>query len=339
MTEGKNFMNKLISVIVPNYNGASTIGKCLEAAFASDYDNFEVIVVDDGSADNSLEIIKKFPCKLIRIDKHSGASKARNIGAQNSNGGVLFFIDADCILQENAIALAKKTLSQNENAIIGGTYTPIPYDNNFFSIFQSIFINYSETKKKNPDYIATHAMVIDSGIFNKVGGFSEDFLPILEDVEFSHRLRSAGYKLVMNPEILVQHIFNFTLIKSLRNAFRKSMYWTVYSLKNRDLLADSGTASFELKTNVVSILLNTILLMLFSYYNNTGFLVPVPLIFAINLLINKGLLISFHNSKGFSFFIFAAIYYTLGYPLAVGAGAFSGVLRYIRTYKITRRSI
>ena len=56
----KNFMNKRISVIIPNYNGSSTIGRCLEAAFSSEYDNFEVIVTDDCSADNSAAIIKNF---------------------------------------------------------------------------------------------------------------------------------------------------------------------------------------------------------------------------------------------------------------------------------------
>ena len=88
----KNFMNKRISVIIPNYNGSSTIGRCLEAAFSSEYDNFEVIVTDDYSTDNSVEIIKKFPCKFISLDKRSGASRARNAAAENSSGEVLFLL-------------------------------------------------------------------------------------------------------------------------------------------------------------------------------------------------------------------------------------------------------
>lgn len=81
-------MNKLISVIIPNYNGSSTIGKCLESAFSSKYDNFEVLAVDDCSTDNSVEIIKSFPCRLIALDKNSGASKARNTGAYKSSGEI-----------------------------------------------------------------------------------------------------------------------------------------------------------------------------------------------------------------------------------------------------------
>ena len=333
MTEKKSFMNKRISVIIPNYNGSSTIGRCLEAAFSSEYDNFEVIVTDDCSTDNSAEIIKKFPCKFIFLDKHSGASRARNTGAKNSGGEILFFIDADCLLQKNTLASVNKAFLISENAIIGGTYTAIPYDKDFFSTFQSIFINYSETKKEPPDYIPTHAMVIARDIFMKSGGFKENFLPILEDVEFSHRLRKMGYKLTMNSEILVRHIFDFTLIKSMKNAFRKSLYWTIYSLKNKDLLADSGTASYELKINVATLFLNALLSMLFFYFKNTAFLISIFLICAVNLSVSKGLIKAFYKAKGLSFVIATTLYYTLIYPLPVGAGAFSGILKYIRDNK------
>ncbi len=182
-----------ISVIIPNHNGSATIAKCLEAALASRYPKFEVVVVDDCSGDNSVEIINQFPCKLIRLDKPSGASKARNIGALNSHGDILFFTDADCLLRKDTLSLVARTFSEGApDSIIGGTYTPVPYDRSFFSVFQSTFIHYSETKKpKAPDYIATHAMAVDAVVFKKMGGFSEDFFPILEDVELSHRLRRS----------------------------------------------------------------------------------------------------------------------------------------------------
>lgn len=334
MTGKKNFMNKRISVIIPNYNGSSTIGRCLEAAFSSEYDNFEVIVADDCSTDNSAEIIKKFPCKLISLDKHSGASKARNTGAKNTSGEILFFIDADCLLQKNTLASVNKAFLTGEDAIIGGTYTVIPYDDSFFSTFQSILINYSETKKEPPDYIPTHAMVIARDIFIKRGGFQENFLPLLEDVEFSHRLRKMGCKLIMNSGILVRHIFNFTLIKSLKNAFRKSMYWTIYSLKNKDLLTDSGTASIELKFNVASFFLSIFLLLLFFL---AGDGIPIILIFvlqAINIrIVNRKLVKAFLGAKGLLFAFGSCLYYTILYPLPVGAGAFSGIVKYIRNYK------
>jgi glycosyltransferase involved in cell wall biosynthesis len=322
-------MDCFVSVIIPNYNGGTTLRKCLEAAFSSRHSKFEVIVVDDCSTDNSLEIIKRFPCKLVRLDRRSGASRARNTGAAHSSGKILFFTDVDCVLQEDTLAEAVKSLAEHENAVIGGTYTKIPFDDGFFSTFQSIFVHYFETKKREPDYIATHAMVIERELFTKSGGFQEDFLPILEDVEFSHRLRRSGCRLIMNPHIVVRHIFNFTLMRSLRNGFRKSLFWTQYSMRNRDVFSDSGTASRELKINVASFLAGA-LTLLFLLFFGKGFLFSLLLfIFILNLWSNRGLINAFYRGKGFPFTLGAVMYYTMLYPLAVGSGALAGTTRYV----------
>jgi glycosyltransferase involved in cell wall biosynthesis len=327
-----------ISIVISNYNKAATIGKCLEAAFSSRYENFEVIVVDDNSVDNSIEIIKKFPCKLICLEKHAGASRARNIGAFSSNGDIIFFTDADCLLKKDTLSIVNRALSKTgPDVIIGGTYTKMPYDKGFFSLFQSVFINYSETKKvENPDYITTHAMIIHAQIFRKSKGFLEDFLPILEDVKFSHRLRRESYKLVMDPEIQVQHIFNFSLFASLRNAIKKSMYWTMYSLKNRDLFTDSGTASKELKTNVVSYFLSLLFLTLWIMSQKPSFLFPLPLIFIFNSFVSRGLLKAFYDTKGGLFTGLASIYYTMLYPLPIGMGVIAGMMKYFFSHRLTQ---
>ncbi len=324
-------MTDFISIIIPNYNGSATIGKCLEAALASSYRDFEVIVVDDCSEDDSIEVIKGFPCKLLQLNQHSGAAKARNMGAACSHGDILFFTDADCLLQEETLSIAGQTLSsEGYNALVGGTYTRVPYDNGFFSLFQSIFINYSETKDpSNPDYVAAHAMVITAETFRQSCGFAENFLPILEDVEFSHRLRKTGRRLVMNPDIQVRHIFNFSLFGSLRNAFTKSLYWTVYSIGNKDLFVDSGTASTELKINVAAYFFGALLLLIFLLTGKVLFLLLIPLVIILNLFVNRVLLLAFYRTRGLLFSIAAAIYYLLLYPVPVSAGALAGATKYL----------
>ncbi len=323
-------MEKFISIIIPNYNKADTIGKCLEAAFSSEYENFEVTVIDDHSNDNSVEIIKRYPCKLICLESRAGTSKARNLGAQQSNGDIIFFTDADCLLQKDTLSIINRTMSNaNPDFIIGGTYTRIPYDKRFFSVFQSVFVNCSETKKlENPDYIAAHALIMDASVFARSGGFTEDFLPIIEDVEFTHRLRKAGYKLAMNPDIQVQHIFNFSLLRSLRNAFRKSAYWCMYSLKNRDLLVDSGAASAELKANVISYFLSLLCLMLWIVLEEPIFAYLLPLILFFNTFISRRLLRAFVETKGIVFAGMATLYYTMLYPIPVGFGTLTGVMKH-----------
>ena len=316
-----------ISVIIPNHNGEKTIGRCLEAAFASKYPSFEVIVVDDCSSDKSTTIIEKYPCKLVRLSQHGGASKARNTGAQKSTAKILFFIDGDCLLQSDTLAKAAAAYQkEGPGVIIGGTYALLPYDQKFFSIFQSVYIHYSETKNtQNPDYVATHAMLIEKDLFQKNRGFRLGFMPILEDVEFSHRLKKKGTRLLMVPEIQVQHIFNFTLTKSIRNGIRKSKYWSIYSIKNRDLLSDSGTASQEFKFNVLACFINILLVLISVLLKSWAFGLPVLLLFGSNVYLNRHLFRAFSRARGPFFAIPALLYYTLVYPFTVGIGVFSGI--------------
>jgi glycosyltransferase involved in cell wall biosynthesis len=322
----------VLSVIIPNRNGAATIEQCLAAVFASVHDDFEVIVVDDCSTDNSVELILKYPCRLLRLPRHSGASQARNTGAREARGEIIFFLDADCLPGPETFTIAEKSSRRlGPSTIIGGTYDLTPGDNSFFSAFQAVYINYCESKwPENPDYIATHAMVIHTNTFWKAGGFREHFLPILEDVEFSHRLRRNSFHLAMDPEILVRHIFNFNLRRSLANAMRKSRYWTCYSLANHDLFADSGTASWELKANVASLAAMALLMLVGLGLKSSAALALLLPVLILNGFSQRRLLAAFYRAGGLSFATGAVLYYYSLYPLAVAAGGLAGVYTYLQ---------
>ncbi len=322
----------MISVIIPNHNGEETIGKCLEAVSASECGSFEVVVVDDCSSDGSIDIIRRFPCRLIRLPRRGGASLARNTGALRSRGDILFFIDADCLVLTDTVRKAAAAVSAlGPQEVVGGTYTPEPADEGFFSFFQSVFINYHETRDcRCPDYVASHAMAMMRATFLESGGFREDFLPIIEDVEFSHRLRSAGCRLTMDSEVLVAHIFNFNLPRSMKNAFRKARWWTVYSLEKGDLLAESGTASRGLKANVV---LQSLCPAALAAAWLSGSLWPAMVIIpalAINASMNMGLFRAFFREGGKIFGVKALMYYLTLYPFAVAAGALLGIAAIFR---------
>lgn len=320
-----------ISVVIPSFNSSSTIGRCLESILSSDYRNYEIIVVDDLSCDNSCDVINGFPCMLIRLDKHYGTSKARNTGAMNSRGEFVFFIDSDCILKGDTLSIINRTITEvGKDVIIGGTYSTIPYDKGFFNQFQAVFVNYFETRRPDkPDYIAAHAMVINREIFIKSGGFPERFMPIIEDVEFSHRLKREGYRLIVNPEIEVMHIFNFNLKRSVKNAIRKTMFWSMYSLKNRDAFKDSGTASIELKMSVATLFLNIILFLGWLSIQKTSLLYTILILLFLNITISSGLFRAFYKACGINFCIMASLYYISLYSISVGIGSALGVIRYV----------
>jgi glycosyltransferase involved in cell wall biosynthesis len=319
-------MNPMISVIIPNRNRAGTIGRCLEAVLASRYENCEVIVVDDASEDDSLEQVRRFPCRVVRLPQHGGASRARNAGARASRGEMLFFTDADCLLEPDALAHAMESLRGGADLAVGGTYTLAACEPRFFDRFQSVFIHYFETKRAPlADYLTTHALALAASTFQRHRGFAEEGLPILEDVEFSHRLRRNGCRLIMNPAIQVRHVFDFSLARSLRNAYHKARYWTYYSLGNHDVLADSGTASHELKLNVAAWYLSAVLLTAALGSGATCWAAAALLVQAGNVYANRHLLQAFYRAHAAAFAAVAALYYFLVYPLAVSAGALAGL--------------
>jgi len=316
----------LISVIIPVHDGSATIGICLDALCGSDHDSFEAIAVDDGSADGSADIAGKYPVRLVRLPEQKGASAARNAGAREAKGKALFFIDADCVVAPGTLRQVEQAFKERPEDAAGGTYTPLPHDRGFFNTFQSIYINHSETKSPEPDYIATHAMVIGKDVFERSGGFNENFMPILEDVELSHRLRESGVNLIMRPEIQVSHIFNLNLWRSLKNAYIKSRYWVRYSLIKGDILADSGTASIGLKA-MAACTITSLLLFLFGLLTGSILILllpPLPLFFG--LILNAGVIEAFFRHGGTFFGLMAVPYYSLVYPLAAAAGGVAGLL-------------
>ena len=299
-----------------------------------------MVVVDDASEDDSVERIQAFPCRLVRMAGRVGVSRARNAGARASSGELLFFIDSDCLLERDALSTANASYGRRTDLVLGGTYTPIPHDDDFFSAFQSISVSHFETKNPRPDYVAAHAMVVDAKLFERSGGFGgNSFMGVdaaVEDVELCHRLRRAGCELAMDPGLRVKHVFRFSLARSLRNAFRKSRTWTRYSLVNRDLLADSGAASLELKTNVLSCAAAAVLLAGAAVTGSVWPLLGAASLLAMDLSVNRGLVAAWSRTKGWPFSALAVLYYTTLYAAAVGVGAALGAAQHLRAARSAR---
>lgn len=112
----------LISVIVPMYNAEKTINKCIDSILNQSYQKIEVILINDGSADNTLKICKKYQTndKVIIIDKENeGVSKARNCGIKKAKGKYIIFVDADDYIEKNMIEELYQNLGKNDLIICG----------------------------------------------------------------------------------------------------------------------------------------------------------------------------------------------------------------------------
>lgn len=104
------------SIIIPNYNKEEYVRETLESIFNQTYKNFEVIVVDDGSTDKSIEIIKEFDIKLFHTNRKR-AGGARNIGIDNATGDYIIFLDSDDYFTDNTVLERLNNLINGEDMI------------------------------------------------------------------------------------------------------------------------------------------------------------------------------------------------------------------------------
>src|SRR3989344_6984445 len=121
-----NAKKPLLSIIIPTYNEKNDLGECLETLFNQSYKNFEIIIVDDGSTDSTLEIVKEFSKKykrtIILNQSHQGPGKARNLGAAKAKGEIFIFIDSDMSFPDDFLEkLVKPILEDKNNEVIGTT--------------------------------------------------------------------------------------------------------------------------------------------------------------------------------------------------------------------------
>ena len=123
---------KLVSIIVPMFNSEKYITTTLDSFVSQSYKNIEVIVVDDGSKDNSAEIVKEYAIKKSKVryiyQDNYGAPTARNLGLENSNGDYVIFFDSDDVMADRAVELFIKELEKTDSDLIIGDYKYINKD-------------------------------------------------------------------------------------------------------------------------------------------------------------------------------------------------------------------
>ena len=124
LQQGEFWMDSLISIIIPVYNRENVIEECISSIISQSYQNFEIILIDDGSSDNTLEICEKLAKNENRIkilaEQHGGVSAARNKGIDISKGEYVFFLDSDDIIHPHLLETLI-TAMKNNNAQISGT--------------------------------------------------------------------------------------------------------------------------------------------------------------------------------------------------------------------------
>jgi glycosyltransferase involved in cell wall biosynthesis/GT2 family glycosyltransferase len=194
-----------ISVVIPALNEEAVIGRCLDALAKNDFPKnaFEVIVVDNGSTDRTIEIVKSFEnvlsLKLITL-KNAYISGLRNRGAVAARGKFLAFLDADCLAPSNWLSNAFCRLGDSHAGIVGAHYG-IPDESTWVGRAWCQDIE----KVGDVSYVPAGDLLVNRQKFFAVGAFDES-IQTNEDFELCERSRAAGLSVQSYPDLKVTHL-------------------------------------------------------------------------------------------------------------------------------------
>jgi GT2 family glycosyltransferase len=241
---------------MPVHNNAREIARALAAVETGRSHVKEVIVVDDGSTDGSAEVAERFGARVERTRGHAGAPAARNQGALCATGEVLFFLDADVVAGPSTFARAAVLLDEHpEYDAAFGSYDDAPYVATTVSRFRNLLHHYThQTGNREATTFWTGCGLVRKAAFDAVGGF-DDAWRGLEDIEFGHRLRARGSRILLEPTLLVKHLKRWTLTSMAWTDLRyRAFLWSRLLLQQEALPDDLNVRTTQRVSVVISLL-------------------------------------------------------------------------------------
>lgn len=198
--------NSHLSIIIPAKNEALYLANVLIAVQTSINEcgcDCEVILVDNGSTDSTKEIARAYCCRIIE-DGSASIAKLRNIGARESNGKIIAFLDADCIVAKDWIRFCKERLLDEKIGVVGTC--AIPDRANATWVEDGWYKLISGVERPDfPKWIGSSNMFMRREVFFEIGGFDEH-LETAEDVSLCYKLRGNGFKICLEKRIHTLHL-------------------------------------------------------------------------------------------------------------------------------------
>ncbi|MES2393141.1 MAG: glycosyltransferase family A protein [Acidobacteriota bacterium] len=215
---------KLISVIIPCYNAGKYLTQALDSVYAQNYEPLEIVVVNDGSTDDTAEVVKAYPGVRYVYQQNQGPPVARNTGLTHSTGELIAFLDSDDLWKEGKLALQRQYLEEHpeEGCVIGR------------------WQNFLEAGTERPEWVpeemlsedtvvlALQASLIRREVFEQVGGFNPQYR-VADDLEWFVRLREAGVMIGFMSSVLVNRRIHESNISQDQNSVASA---TIHILKD-----------------------------------------------------------------------------------------------------------
>jgi glycosyltransferase involved in cell wall biosynthesis len=240
----KSSVNHFLSVIIPSYNRADALPETLVSLAHQSLppDNFEVIVVDDGSTDGSLELIRSlqtqlpFYVKLVEQEGRGGPGAARNRGATAARYDLLLFWDSDMVADRQALQVHAELHAEYQSALVAGARRA------WTAACQSTFAraihldNEDHFHGKSPSFweVLSCNLSVQRGDYSRLGGFDES-LWAFEDIDLAYRAQQGGLSLIFSREAIGYHNHPMTLDQACRHESHYQQHAAFFLRKHPEL--------------------------------------------------------------------------------------------------------
>lgn len=211
--------DRVVSFIIPALNAERTIGRCLESIRGQDYpaDSIEIVVVDNGSRDDTVAIAKRATPHVI-IDTSATIAGLRNRGAGSAKGDILVFADSDCVIASDWLRRALNHCGDDTVGLVGSKAYQLPDGAGWIDATWKMHLGRGRGIE-DADWVGSIIMLVKREVFDAVGGFDAS-LSTCEDVDFCYRVK-RGYRILSDDRLAPVHLGT---IKSLSAFFRKESW-------------------------------------------------------------------------------------------------------------------
>jgi glycosyltransferase involved in cell wall biosynthesis len=317
-------MGQLVSIVVPNHNGARTLPQCLSALSAQTYPDLEVIVSDDGSTDDSVAVARAHGAHVVATGVNGGCGVARNAGRARARGEIIFYVDSDVALAPDAVATAVRILeAEPDTGAVCGIQDPEPLvEPTLIARYRGLQYHYwSVSSQGAVSFLFPSLCAIPARVHDEIGEF-DPRLKQTEEVDFGHRL-SRRYRLRLTPEVHGKHAHDRHLRVLLRKLFHRArLRIPLYARRRRFATGfetpERAWASLAAAASVPALAT--------AFVSPWGLLLPGVLI-AASIAGDSGMYRFVRHQRGAAFVVyFAAVHYLVN--LTIVTGAVAGALQW-----------
>jgi glycosyltransferase involved in cell wall biosynthesis len=324
-----------ISIVVPVYNNEETLGACLQALRNISYPNFEIIVVNDASTDNSATIAKRYNCRFMQNTRNRGVAYSRNKGAEIAAGNMVAFIDSDIIVTPHGISQAFEQINQNGAGAVAGLFSEqVPF-RNLCSRYKNHWVRFTHLNDRDqPVVLFGSGCLIDRELLLQVGGFDENYRkPNVEDTEIGSRIYAKGKKIILLSEFHLKHQKRYNLWTLLKTDYERARGLTRMILRRGPRKVEHRTCITLSTVLTVPLACLTTLLICLSFVSGSWlWLVAAASSLSGIFFLNQGLLRYLRSHFTPIEFLGSTILFFLD-MLAAGLGIGVGILGYLLGYR------